>query len=307
MLLFPSSSDSDNVSNTSTNLVVPDSGLHIETTVAVNVEDVWESGRVDGTPAAAIEDVWEYGSVDGTPAAAIEDVWVSGSDQCGDGTPASPPDVIQPAASIAEAPASPVEDISAFDSPAGDIRDIAEKWISGSDDDASKSPVPTTHETDSCMQTTLTVCELPQINLNKVQQTELEGGGRALTPPTSSENVNVAPDIIMASNLDLDDGGEQFASGPNPAEVVLEKSSDVSTRKGKRKMIDRGDDTTPVGNEECKRNRITTVAEEDSESDIEYIGSWRPRTKNITVKLENVPIKLENTPDSDSDVSAKSA
>ena len=60
-----------------------------------------------------------------------------------------------------------------------------------------------------------------------------------------------------------------------------------------------------------KRNRIMTVEEEDS--DIVYIGSWRPpsgktRTKNIirkAVKIENVPIKLENLVP-DSNVSAKS-
>lgn len=148
------------------------------------------------------------------------------------------------------------------------------------------------------------VCELPRINLKKVQQSEREGGDRALTPPTSSELVNVAPD--MASNMDLDDGGEQV--GPNAVEVVLDNSPDIS-RKGKRKMIDRGDDTNnPAGEGGFKKTRITTAAEEDS--DIEYICSWRPpktRTKIIqtAVKMENVPIKLEN-PVSDSVVSAKS-
>ena len=145
------------------------------------------------------------------------------------------------------------------------------------------------------------VCEL---NLKKVQQSEREGGDRALTPPTSSELVNVAPD--MASNMDLDDGGEQV--GPNAVDVVLDNSPDIS-RKGKRKMIDRGDDTNnPAGEGGFKKNRITTAAEKDS--DIEYICSWRPpktRTKIIqtAVKMENVPIKLEN-PVSDSVVSAKS-
>jgi hypothetical protein len=135
-----------------------------------------------------------------------------------------------------------------------------------------------------------------------------EGGHQTLTPPTiSSEIVNAAPDISMTSNLDLD-GRDQF--GPNPAQVVLEKNSDIvelsTSRKGKRKMVDRGDDTdahVPAGDGRFKRNRITTVAEEDS--DIEYIGSWRPPTRIQTaVKMENMPIKLEN-PVSGSDVSAK--
>jgi hypothetical protein len=97
---------------------------------------------------------------------------------------------------------------------------------------------------------------------------------QALTPSTSSEIYNAAPDISL---------------------------------KGKRKMINPGEGDTdahiPAGNGRFKRNRITTVAEEDS--DIEYIGSWRPPTRTKTaVKMENMPIKLENSV-SDSGVSAK--
>lgn len=59
----------------------------------------------------------------------------------------------------------------------------------------------------------------------------------------------------MASNMDLDDGGEQV--GPNAVEVVLDNSPDTS-RKGKRKMIDRGDDTNnPAGEGGFKKKRIT--------------------------------------------------
>jgi hypothetical protein len=162
--------------------------------------------------------------------------------------------------------------------------------------------------------TTLTVCEPTQIN----QSSELEGGHQALIPP-SNETVNAAPDISMASNLDI---------GPNPAEMVFEKSSDTmelsTSRKGnlKRKMIDRGCDSdahalpaSDDSDEGFKRNRIMAVAElqVEEDSDIVYIGSWRPaagkstRTKNIiqtAVKVENLPIKLQN-PVSDSNVSAK--
>ena len=163
------------------------------------------------------------------------------------------------------------------------------------------SPVPTTRETDSHIQTTLTVCELPQINSNKVKQTGFVGGDRALTPPTCTESVDMAQYINMASNLGPDDG-EQF--GPNPAEVVLEISSDIISSKGKRKMIDCGDDTDPAGEGEFKRHRITTEAEEDS--DIEYIGSPASlQTKKQTaMKMEDssLPIKFMTT---DSDVSVK--
>lgn len=187
------------------------------------------------------------------------------------------------------------------------------------------SPVPTTCETDSHIQT---VCEPetgPRINEGyEVQQSESsKSGNRALTPPTtsSSEFVNadneITPDsdIIMASDLELD-GREIFES--NPAIVELEKSSDIVpvelsiSRKGKRKTFDRGDDTNsrvPAGDEGFKR-RITMVEKDASDSDIEYIGSsWGPgkiRTKIIqtAVKMEYFPVKLENLA-SDSDVSAK--
>ena len=176
---------------------------------------------------------------------------------------------------------------------------------------------PTTRETDSRIQTPVTVCEpgmAPQIN--EVQSSEGCDRTLVVSPPTnSSEIVNAAPDINMTSNLDLD-GREQFVPNPADSEVVLENSPDTvelsTSRKGKRKMIDRGGDTNasahlPAGDGGLKRYRITTVAEED---DIEYIGSWRPgktRTKNIIVQTAasvNLPIKLEN-PVNDSDVSAK--
>ena len=150
-------------------------------------------------------------------------------------------------------------------------------------------------------------------DINEVQQSE--GGNRVLIATTSSE-VNVVP-VSMAPNSDLN-GREQFR--PNPAEAVLEKSPDIveffsSSRKGKRRMTDREDDTNahvPAIDGGFKRNRIMTIAEDDS--DIEYIGTWRPpsrkpRTKNViqtavTVKTENLPIKLETV--SDLVVSAKS-
>ena len=185
----------------------------------------------------------------------------------------------------------------------------------------SPGPVPTTCETDSHIQTPLTVCEpemAPQIyEVQPIQQSS-EGGDQALTASTCREIINAAPDISMASNLDLQvDDREPF--GPDPAEVVLEKSSDIvelstsTSRKGKRKMTDRdpGDDTNahvPAGDGGLKRHRMTMVMEEDS--DIQYIGSWSPRktrTKNVrqtAVKLEHVSIKLEN-PVSESHVSAK--
>jgi hypothetical protein len=91
-------------------------------------------------------------------------------------------------------------------------------------------------------------------------------------------------------------------SGLNPAEAKLEKSPDdveitSPSRKGKRKMIDREDDShvpISVGGSNLKRNRIMTIEEEDH-SDIEFIGIWKCRTPKITqkvVKAENVPIKL---------------
>jgi hypothetical protein len=108
-------------------------------------------------------------------------------------------------------------------------------------------------------------------------------------------------DISMASNLDLDGRGR---SGLNPAQAVLEKSPDVveitsPSRKGKRKMIDREDDSNAkvpiiVGGSNLKRNHIMMIEEEDH-SDIEYIGIWKCRTPKNTqniVKAENVPIKL---------------
>ena len=162
-------------------------------------------------------------------------------------------------------------------------------------------------ETESHIEIPLIVCEpeiAPQFN---EEQQSIGGGGRTLTvPTTSSEIVNVAPDISIALNLDLDGKG-QF--GPIPAEVVLEKSSDVvehsSSRKGKRKMIDQeGNSHVPAVDEVFKRIRMTVVEEDDS--DIEYIGSWRPRnTIKTPVKMENVPIKLENLV-SGSNVSVKS-
>ena len=102
-----------------------------------------------------------------------------------------------------------------------------------------------------------------------------------------------------------------------PASSEVEKSPDIvelsTSRKGKRKMMDRDDSNphVPVSDAgRVKRNRIMTVEEEDS--DIVYVGSWRPtsgktRTKNFlrtTVKMENVPIKLEKL-GSDSVVSAR--
>ena len=97
--------------------------------------------------------------------------------------------------------------------------------------------------------------------INEVQQSS-EGGDRDLvTAPasnTSSEIVNAGQDISSTS------------------------------RKGKRKM-DQGDDSTnahvPVG-DGIKRNRIMTVEEEDS--DIVYIGSWRPITGKTHIKFENL-------------------
>lgn len=204
-----------------------------------------------------------------------------------------------------------------------DMDALAFGWESKSDTDAAaaaaaflshshNSPVPTTRETDSSIQT---ICE-PETGprINEVQQSSESGN---LTPPTGSEIVNanneITLDISMASNLDLD-GREKLES--NPAIVVLEKSSDImelsisTSRKGKRKMFDRGDDTNsrvPEGDEGFKR-RITMVEEDDS--DIEFIGSWIPdkiRTKNIiqtAVKMEDLPVKLESLV-SDSDVSAK--
>ena len=150
----------------------------------------------------------------------------------------------------------------------------------------------------------------PQIN--EAQQQSTKAGDRTLTVPTSSEIVNMAPDLdtCMSLNSDHDGGRKQFE--PNYlADVVPEESSDIvelsPTRKGKRKMIDRelaGDNDSahiPAGDGGLKRNCITIVEEEDY-SDIEYIGSWSPRkTKRVktSVKMENVPMKLEN-----SDVSA---
>lgn len=102
---------------------------------------------------------------------------------------------------------------------------------------------------------------------------------RASIVPTSSETANVAPDNSMASNLDLD-GREQ--SGPsNPAALLLEKKIDtveISTSR-KRKMVDRSDTNVPADDEgiNLKRNCITIVEEENSDSDIEFIGIlWRP-------------------------------
>jgi hypothetical protein len=175
----------------------------------------------------------------------------------------------------------------------------------------SPEPVPPT--------LTLAVCESTQINQSS------EGGRQALTSPTSSETVNAAPhaapDISMASNLDI---------GHSPAEMVFEKSPDsvelIASSSGigtspsglKRKMngSDREGDVDHVahvasnGEPEFKRKRITTVEEDDP--DIIYIGSWTPpagksRKRNIArtaVKMENLPVKLEN-PVSDSNVSAK--
>jgi hypothetical protein len=171
----------------------------------------------------------------------------------------------------------------------------------------SLEPVPST--------LTLAVCESTQNNQSS------EGGHQALTPRSpltpSSETVNAAPDISMASNLDI---------GPNPVEMIFKKSSEpsqaditsmelITSGKGnlKRKMIDRGCDSDAHASDDSdegfKRNRIMTVAEEDS--DIVYIGSWIPgktvnRTKNIiqtAVKVENLPIKLVS--DSNVPVSAK--
>jgi len=48
--------------------------------------------------------------------------------------------------------------------------------------------------------------------------------------------------------------------------------------------------------EGSKKTRVNMVELEEEDSDIEYIGSWRP-SKTLTktaVKIENVPIKLEN-------------
>jgi hypothetical protein len=113
----------------------------------------------------------------------------------------------------------------------------------------------------------------------------------------NSSNVFAPSDISMVANLDLRvDGREQFE--PNPAEVVLEKGSSIvehnSSRKCKRKMIDRGlggDNSAHVpaagDGEFKKRNRITMVEEEDY-SDIEYVGTWpgpgRPQAGKRKVK-----------------------
>lgn len=105
-----------------------------------------------------------------------------------------------------------------------------------------------------------------------------------------------------------EDGIQALGPLTPPAEIMeLEKSPDIVelgiSRKGKRKMLDRESDAdsgVPVGDEGVKK-RITTrmVAEDDSDSDIEFIGS-RTNLKNIivqtTVKMEtpDLPIKLES-------------
>ena len=125
------------------------------------------------------------------------------------------------------------------------------------------------HETDSHKEIP-PVCGPPQIN----NQQSTEGDGRASTVKNDSD--------------------------------IVEHSS--SSRKGKRKMIDRVGESIATGDGGFKRNRTITIVPEDSDSDIEYLGSWRPnkRTNIIqtAVKTENVPIKLENLV-SDSDVSTK--
>jgi hypothetical protein len=167
-----------------------------------------------------------------------------------------------------------------------------------SDSRNSPAPVPTT----------LIVCDPFQINRLS------EGGHQALTPPrpTSSETVNAAPDISMTSSSNLD-------IGRNPAEMPVVEKSDMIVELGtsgkgdlKRKMnasgSDREGDTTDHHDAHVasdaggfKRKRITTV--EDSDSDIIYVGSWRPPAGK-TRKKEKLHIKLEN-PVSDSNVSAK--
>ena len=192
---------------------------------------------------------------------------------------------------------------------------LLEGMPTGSHSRNSPGPLPTTRERDSHIRTSITVCEqevTPRIN--EVQQSS-EGGDRAfVTAPTTTGTsnemiVNAGPDISMDLDLDGKEG---------PAEVVIKKNSDIAelstSRKGKRKMVDRGDDANAhvlVGDGRVKRNRIMTAEEDDS--DIVYIGSWTPasdktRTKNIArtaVKIENVPVKLENLVP-DLNVSAKS-
>ena len=122
----------------------------------------------------------------------------------------------------------------------------------------------------------------PSCEPDEAQQSESSESGdrRALTSHTSSGIV---------------DGDNQMIPEPS------------ISRKGKRKMFDQGGDTNariPAGDGEIqKKYRITTVAEEDS--DIEYIGSWRPgKIGQTALKMENLPVKLEN-PVSDSNVSVK--
>ena len=139
-------------------------------------------------------------------------------------------------------------------------------------------------------------------------------------PPSSCEP-EMAPQINEAQQSESSEGGDRALTGPTPhtttsssgivnADNQITPELDIS-RKGERKMFDQGGDTNasvPAGDGEIKKHHITTVAEEDS--DIEYIGSWRPgkiRTKNIiqtTVKMENLPVELEN-PVTNSDVSVK--
>lgn len=176
------------------------------------------------------------------------------------------------------------------------------------------APVPTINETDSNVQTPVTIREpglAPQINEIPIIGAVVhagctdsrlsEGGSRALTPPAGSNIVNVLSevptDVEMASNLDLNARGE-----PNPVHATLEQSPDIvglniSSRNGKRKFSERG---VPADDGGSKAASMTIAVEEDS--DIEYIGSWSPckkvRTKNSIrslVKMGNLPIKLESS------------
>lgn len=124
----------------------------------------------------------------------------------------------------------------------------------------------------------------------------------SLSEHDSAHETNSHTEIPLVCEPQSTEGGDRT--------LTIKKRFDrvdvSSSRKGKRKMIDRVGDSIAAGNGGFKRN-CTIVPVEEEDSDIEYIGSWRPSKIQSPVESEKVLIKLENLVSCSeaSDVSAK--